>query len=47
MRALAVIAVVLLVAGCEREQRTLIQPPKTAEVVKSVRMNELVSGAQA
>jgi len=44
MRALALVAVVLLLAACEREQRTLVQPPKTAEVVKTVRMNNLVSG---
>jgi len=44
MRALALVVMLLLVAACEREQRTLVQPPKTAEVVKTVRMNDLVSG---
>jgi len=44
MRALVLVALALLVTGCEREQRTLIQPPKTAETVKTVRMNDLVSG---
>ena len=42
----ACLALLLLVAACEREQRTLIQPPNTAAVLKTVRMNELVSGAQ-
>lgn len=47
MRALAIVALLLLAAGCDREQRTLVQPPRTAELLKSVRMNDLVSGAQA
>jgi cytochrome c oxidase cbb3-type subunit 3 len=38
------LCVVALVA-CEREQRTLVQPPKTAEVVKSIRMNENLTAA--
>ena len=44
MRALVIVALALLLAACEREQRTLVQPPKTAETVKTVRMNDLVSG---
>ena len=44
MRVFALVVMLLLVAACEREQRTLVQPPKTAEVVKTVRMNDLVSG---
>ena len=46
MKAIPVLAMLLFVVACEREQRTLIQPPNTAEVVKTVRMNELVSGSQ-
>ena len=30
MRALVIVALALLLAACEREQRTLVQPPKTA-----------------
>jgi len=44
MRALVLVALALLLAACEREQRTLVQPPKTAETVKTMRMNDLVSG---
>ena len=44
MRALVLVALAFLLAACEREQRTLVQPPKTAETVKTVRMNDLVSG---
>lgn len=40
-----VMAVVVLLAACEREQRTLIQPPDSAKAGASVRMNDLVSGA--
>jgi cytochrome c oxidase cbb3-type subunit 3 len=47
MKLAVLVVVASLVAGCEREQRTLIQPPKIAEVLKTVRMNELVSGGQA
>jgi len=47
MRTIAIVVMLLLVAACEREQRTLVQPPKTAELVKTVRMNGLVSGDQA
>jgi cytochrome c oxidase cbb3-type subunit 3 len=44
MKQLALVAVLLLVVGCGREERTLIQPPKTSEVVPTIRMNAIVSG---
>lgn len=44
--ALIAFALLLTIAGCEREQRTLQQPPSASEVVKVARMNELV-GADA
>jgi cytochrome c oxidase cbb3-type subunit III len=44
MRALLLVAMVMVLAACEREQRTLVQPPRTAELVKAQQMNDLVSG---
>jgi len=44
VRAFALAVLALLLVACEREQRTLVQPPETAETVKTVRMNDLVSG---
>jgi len=40
----AAAGVAVLVAGCEREQRELSQPPSTANTTRSVAMNDLVKG---
>jgi cytochrome c oxidase cbb3-type subunit III len=37
-----VCCVAAIVAGCEREQRTLQQPPSTSDALKTLRMNDLV-----
>ena len=41
-RIILVLCVAAAIAGCEREQRTLQQPPSTSDAVKTMRMNDLV-----
>jgi cytochrome c oxidase cbb3-type subunit 3 len=41
---IAALCIALALAACEREQRTLQQPPSASKAIESMRMNSLVSG---
>src|SRR5512138_1311544 len=41
----AALCLVVAIAGCEREERTLQQPPSVSQAVKTMRMNDLVGEA--